>query len=108
MNSYWNRVRVRRLSRRRVLAGTGGPAASAAFLAACRRDDSQSVTNNDQSGLIAPQKDLVVEAKPGGTLRTPPNTDIYGGLGEDMLHKRTFQNPRGEHPARLRQSRHRV
>jgi hypothetical protein len=65
----------------------GGSAAGAAFLAACgggdEDDDGPSSSSSsassgaaEQSGLISPQVDTIDQAKPGGTLRTPAQTDI--------------------------------
>jgi len=51
MDSYWNKVLTRRISRRRALWATGGAAGAAAFLAACGGDDdSGGSTGSGNSG----------------------------------------------------------
>jgi ABC-type transport system substrate-binding protein len=84
MQSYWNKVLNRRLSRRRAIIGSSALTASAAFLAACGGDDdddggsSSSTGGNagssggsgssgsESSGLVYKPEDTTSKAKAGG------------------------------------------
>jgi len=67
MDSYWDKVLQRRLSRRRAIAATGAIGAAAAFLAACgSSEDAGPSGPKDESGLLHEMKDETKEAKRGG------------------------------------------
>ena len=69
--SYWNKVLDSRISRRRALAGAGGTALGAAFLAACGGDDNGG--QSDSSGMLHRLTDETNQAKHGGTYVTTQN-----------------------------------
>jgi len=104
MASYWDKVLQKRVGRRRALAGAGGTALGAAFLAACGGDDddggsssggssgsSSGGTSGGSSGgsgggassaFYQTPEDTTSEAVRGGTitnniLRDPANFDYY-------------------------------
>jgi len=89
MQTYWDKVLTRRVSRRRALAATGATAAAAAFLAACGGDDDEGGDGGGggggatASGLInGKEVDSTAQAKRGGTFkaalsRDPQNFDLY-------------------------------
>jgi peptide/nickel transport system substrate-binding protein len=67
-DSYWTSVSKRRLSRRRMLAVTGGTAAAGALslaLAGCGSGDDS--VEGDSSGLLGKAQDTTRQAKAGGT-----------------------------------------
>jgi ABC-type transport system substrate-binding protein len=73
-SNYWSKIVRQRVSRRRAMAGVGGSALGAAFLAACGGDDNDSNGGStagggsaDKSGLLAKAEDSTSKAKPGGT-----------------------------------------
>jgi ABC-type transport system substrate-binding protein len=86
MQSYWNKVLNRRLTRRRALAATGATTAAAAFLAACGGDDDDDgggggEVSSDQL-INGKEQDTTAQAKRGGTYkaalqRDPQNFDLY-------------------------------
>lgn len=57
MDSYWNGVLRKRISRRRALATSGGGLAAAAFLAACGSDDDSDNGGDSGSGSTSPTPD---------------------------------------------------
>jgi ABC-type transport system substrate-binding protein len=77
MGDYWHKTLTRRIGRRRLIAGTGATAFSAAFLAACGGDDDDSssgtntggnrTTGSPTSDLLAKVEDTTSQAKVGGT-----------------------------------------
>jgi peptide/nickel transport system substrate-binding protein len=86
MQSYWDKVLNRRLTRRRALAATGATTAAAAFLAACGGDDDDSGGGGGggSSDLLINGKevDTTDKAKRGGVYkgslsRDPQNFDLY-------------------------------
>jgi ABC-type transport system substrate-binding protein len=81
MDHYWQKTLQRRLSRRRVLAATGGLTASAAFLAACGSDSDDSGDGSGASGstgLLASYEDTTSKAVKGGKWQ--------GSQGRDSDH----------------------
>ena len=91
MQTYWDKVLDRRLSRRRALAATGATAAAAAFLAACGGDDNNGGDGGGGGGggavgsdqlINGKEVDSTAQAKRGGTFkaalsRDPQNFDLY-------------------------------
>jgi peptide/nickel transport system substrate-binding protein len=80
---YWQSLTSGRLSRRSAVAGTGGAALGAAFLAACGGGGSakstssgESSTSKDKSGLVAEPSDTTSKAKAGGTIKTFYTADV--------------------------------
>jgi ABC-type transport system substrate-binding protein len=69
MESYWNRLLERRITRRRAIGSLGTTAAAAAFLAACGGDDGDGGAG-DNSGLVFKIEDETSKAKPGGVYIT--------------------------------------
>jgi ABC-type transport system substrate-binding protein len=80
--NYWTKVVEGRLSRRRVLVGSGAAALGAAFLAACGGGDKK----QSGSGLVAPSVSTTDKAVKGGTAvfrvtANPLNMDSNGSGG---------------------------
>jgi peptide/nickel transport system substrate-binding protein len=72
MESYWDRVLARRISRRRSLAAAGWTAAAAAFLAACGGDDDDGGGGGDSGGTGTTGSGAPAAGEPqmGGTFGT--------------------------------------
>src|ERR1041384_1750676 len=91
---YWDK----RISRRRILAATGGMAAGAAFIAACGgSSDKKSDLPADKTSLIARPADSSKDARKGGTLLASRNQDVFtfdgqssliGGIGAASIYSR--------------------
>ena len=83
--NYWNETLHRQVSRRRVIASTGGLAVSAALLAACGSSGSKTVS--DKSDAVNKVSDTTKQAKVGGTYKyvntdEPRSWDPYpSGIG---------------------------
>ncbi|HEU0073020.1 MAG TPA: ABC transporter substrate-binding protein, partial [Dehalococcoidia bacterium] len=83
MQSYWNKVLDRRITRRRAIAATGMTAGAAAFLAACGGgdddDEPEDAASRDTSGLL---NSITEEkgAKRGGIFT------VNNGSNRDPLH----------------------
>jgi ABC-type transport system substrate-binding protein len=75
MSSYWSSVLQSRHSRRRALAGSGGIALGAAFLAACGGDSSSS-SSGGASGLLSKPEDTTKKAVRGGILPDMQTSDL--------------------------------
>src|SRR5436190_7313095 len=94
-SSYWRNLTVGRLSRRGVLAATGGLTAAAAFLAACgggKSSSSSGAAGADKSGLISQPVDTTKQAKRGGTLKwfagnEPAHLDVQQDQAPMNQHK---------------------
>ena len=95
--SYWDRVLVRRVSRRRGLAALGAGTAAAAFLAACGGDDEGGTgtpggngSSGDTSGLVSEITDTSDVAKRGGVIKwyssSEPNHFDGGVQGQAQLN----------------------
>lgn len=71
-SNYWSKIVSQRVSRRRAMAGAGGTALGAAFLAACGGDDDNDSGSTagsgsaDKSGLLVKAEDTTSKAKAGG------------------------------------------
>jgi peptide/nickel transport system substrate-binding protein len=86
--NYWSGTLRRRVTRRRVVAGSGAGALSAAFLAACGADDDggsgstgsatgpTGTTGSGSSGLVTTPEDTTPQAQRGGTLKFSVTADI--------------------------------
>lgn len=83
MQSYWNKVLDRRISRRRAIAASGMTAGAAAFLAACGGGDDDdsgpSAADRDTSGLLS-DPEVGAKGQRGGTFV------IDNGSNRDPLH----------------------
>ena len=95
--SYWDRVLVRRVSRRRGLATLGAGTAAAAFLAACGGEDEGGIStpggngsSGDTSGLVSEITDTSDAAKRGGVIKwyssSEPNHFDGGVQGQAQLN----------------------
>ena len=85
MQSYWNKVLDRRITRRRAIAATGMTAGAAAFLAACGGGDDddgggEQAASRDTSGLLSAREQNLGDAVRGGKLV------IDNGSNRDPLH----------------------
>ena len=86
-NSYWTQVLVRRINRRRALAGSAAATIGAALLAACGGDDdSQGGSQSDgEDGLVTKPVDTTNKAVKGGVLSLvggePNSFDFTAGSG---------------------------
>jgi ABC-type transport system substrate-binding protein len=85
MQSYWNKVLDRRITRRRAIAATGMTAGAAAFLAACGGDDDddggEQAASRDTSGLLSNRE----QVKAGDRVRGGKLV-IDNGSNRDPLH----------------------
>src|SRR5262252_4005610 len=75
--SYWTTVTMRRISRRRLLAGAGAATGAAALLAACGSNDNGAAvaTKTPANSLVAQQIDTTKDAKRGGALKLSASSE---------------------------------
>ncbi len=76
MQSYWQDVMQKRLSRRRPLAATGAGALGAAFLAACGGDDDDGGGEESTVGLITSAADSSNSAVRGGVWKANRDREV--------------------------------
>jgi peptide/nickel transport system substrate-binding protein len=79
-NFYWSTIASRRVSRRRTLAGAGGVALGAAFLAACGGSDSGGSGAGDNkaasSGVLTTAVETSKQAKRDGIMKDRTYSDV--------------------------------
>ena len=93
MESYWNKVLSKRISRRRALQTTGGATAAAAFLAACGGEDDDGGGSGSGSGSTGGSTGGSGGAAPTveSSLITPLEPDTNVERGGTFLHSVSFE-----------------
>lgn len=91
MDSYWNKVLERRISRRRALQATGAATAAAAFLAACGGDDDDDAGSGSASGSSGTTGGGGAAPTVESSLITPLEPDTNVQRGGTFRHSVTFE-----------------
>ena len=91
MDSYWNKVLSRRISRRRAIVATGGATAVAAFLAACGGEDDEPSPSGGSSSTGGASDGSGAAPTVESSLITPLAPDTNFQRGGTFLHSEPFE-----------------